>query len=971
MKTVRNLLVFLMILAAIPCAALLGQDQDDNNIIHKVQPGDTLGKLAEKYLGDAKFWHELVLFNDLEPNMGQNDQPVREVLLVPGRVRNKAMASLDRARTVREQALAAKADEYAKDAYRTAEEAFLSADRAFGNTDYVKARGFADVSEKQFIDAIAMADRNAVVPVAVDLATVFGDVKVQAGNARDWVAVTPETRLAPGDRIQTGQKSGAILVFRDRSKLKVREQAAVALKTYSNDRRTNKTIIEVSVNAGTIDGEVNEQRIKDSTFVLESRGNTISVGGVRFYMVNRINGEVGLAVFDGEATASIGGKEPLPVKANKGLVIAADGKLKVSQGLLAAPVLNMPKNNSTSLNQRPELEWLKALGVTQYRVEVSDDISFAHLIDDIITDRLGTAPSILDVGKYFWRVSAVDQNGLVGPPGETWVFLVSRNLDLVIRPSDSLLLKGGMPFATVQHQFNVFPAQQEHSVDWIEVSVDDGGFKRLDGPIQFNREGPHSIRYRAVDVRNERQPLEEYKAIIDDTRPVVQIGADKEVVVRNDNRYAPLERTYMAVATDELAGIRCILVKQDDGEFRDFTPEKARDMGLAKVVSKKMNFAIDGLHTIRVKAQDIAGNWSEENELKINVDKTPPVVKIRPAEAVVPGKDIVFVSGKCTYYFDATDDISGVSKVLTSVDGADYQPVGEFLAPLAAGRHVIQFKGIDLVGNESGVASYALEVDNLPPQTRWRSEPALVKSRGQLYGSLGFFLKFVGEDNLSGIQGVSVDVNDEMLPGVDQSPDGSMKFTKEGLYRIAYFSTDKVRNAEEAKELAFTIDGTPPALDLSIEGPKHEGMARLFVSAKTSIHINAKDEDSGVNRVEVSENGKPFTQYQGPLTGLPQGMSQLTYRGIDNVGNTSDKEDIRITVDNTPPTVWIEKRKDGTWAIQAIDDMAGVHELFAKVDNGELNRFKDQSVLPAGKTVQFWGVDNVGNKSESVQKNLD
>jgi len=939
--------------------------------VHIVQPGDTLHKLAAKFLGDKKYWKELVIFNDLPENIGPNEVPAVDRILIPGPERTKALDKLEQARTARKQAKQAQANKFSKTEYAEAERSFNQAENAFIKTNYVKSGGHANIAEKQFKESISIADRRAVVSREVTLGILYGTVHVQSTRDGKWEQAAEKAPMAPGVRIRTGEQSGALLLFRDRSLLKLRQQSELTLKTYSNDLRTDKVTVEILCNTGTVDGYI-KSMLKDSSFTIKTRSSSFNLDDVTFYLGCRVSGDIIFSVHEGEANVTTGGVKTLRVKNSRGIHIDTEGNASPSQALLAAPKLKSPKNNGISFVQKPVLEWHRALGVSKYRVEVSKDVSFSRLIDDIYTANLNAATSILDVGKLFWRVSSIDQNGLVGPPAEAWTFFIQRNLELTLKPNEPLLEKEGIPYANQNHQFRILPVQQENSVDWIEVSIDDGVFKRLQGPIQLQREGKHTIKYRAVDIRGERQVLEQYSVLIDNTPPVVHIAADKSPFKKDDDFYCPVKRVFMAVAEDGLSGIRNILIKVDDEEFRDFTPKSLREKGVVKVTSERLRFKNSGRHVIAAKAQDLAGNWTEEKKLKIFVDNTPPQITIRPTGVVEQAGKNVYVSGTCSFTFEVDDDLSGAEDfVLVRMDGGEFKKVQKKLDPLQGGPHSIGYKGVDNVGNISEEKIYSFQVDALPPETNVAMRPQLVQHKGKFYGPKGLALKFIPSDNLSGVKSVEVDINDKMLPGVVQNKDGSMKCVKEGVYTITYFSSDKVDNREDVKQVVFTIDGTPPEVNASIDGPKHQAMAKLFISAKSSVHIDAKDNIAGVNRIEISKNGGPFIQYRGALRGLPEEAMQLTFRAVDNVGNVSEIQSKRITVDNTPPKVWIEKRKDESCVIQALEELSGVHQIYARIDNGELKRYQDGDVLPQGKKVEFWAKDNVGNESEHKEERLD
>ena len=941
-------------------------------IVHKVQPGDTLHKLAAKYFGDRKYWKELVIFNDLSENIGPNEVPAVDRILIPGEERNKALERIEKALKTKKQAKQAQANKFSKVEYADAERSLNQSENAFKKTNYVKAGGFADIAEKKFKESINIADREAVVSRKVGMNIISGTISIQKGDEKKWKKAEDKTAMVPGDRIRTGEKSGVTLLFRDRSVLKLREQSEVMLRTYANDLRTEKITVEILCKGGIVDGSIKPLMVRDSSFTIKTGSSSFNLEDVVFYLSCRISGRITFSVYEGEANVTTGGVKTVSVRNGRGLYIDEDGNAGPTQALLAAPKLKSPKNNGTSFVQKPVLEWHRALGVPRYRVEVSQDVSFSKLIDDAYTGSLSFTTSILDVGKLFWRVSSIDQSGLVGPPGEPWTFFIKRNLNLTLKPNDNLLEKEGLPFANQNHRFRILPSQQENSVDWIEVSVDEGIFKRLQGPIQLQREGKHVIKYRAVDIRGERQRLEQYAVWIDNTQPVIHIAADRNPFKRNDTFYCPAARVFMVVAEDSRAGIRNILLKVDDQEFRDFTPDKYREKGKTKVVSERLRFKNSGLHVISAKAQDLAGNWSDEKKLKVFVDNTPPQITIRPTGTVEQAGKKTYVSGTCSFSFDVKDDLSGSRDyVLVSVDGRDFQQVKKVLKPLTGGNHVIRYKGVDNVGNVSEEKTFSVQVDALPPETKIAMKPRLVQYKGKFYAPKGIKITFLPSDNLSGIKNVDVDINDEMLPGVVQDKDGSMKFVKEGTYTVTYFSTDKVENREDTKQSVFTVDGTPPEIAASVDGPKHQAMAKMFVSPKSSVHIDAKDEVAGVHKIEISKNGGPFIGYRGALTGLPEESMALTYRAVDNVGNISEKKTIRITVDATAPKVWIEKRKDGSYVIQALDGLSGVHQIYARVDKGELKRYQDKDVLPQGDSAVFWAKDNVGNEAEHKEERLD
>jgi len=115
-----------------------------------------------------------------------------------------------------------------------------------------------------------------------------------------------------------------------------------------------------------------------------------------------------------------------------------------------------------------------------------------------------------------------------------------------------------------------------------------------------------------------------------------------------------------------------------------------------------------GTHRISYYAIDFAGNKSREIEMEINVDGTPPDVKI-----IVEGKiDKGYVYEDYYYRITATDNESGVKEIKVKIDDGDWvsyeadEVREQFLLGLSSGVHHIYFYAIDNVGNESNISTY-------------------------------------------------------------------------------------------------------------------------------------------------------------------------------------------------------------------------------------------------------------------------
>ncbi|MFW6138472.1 MAG: OmpL47-type beta-barrel domain-containing protein [Spirochaetota bacterium] len=151
-------------------------------------------------------------------------------------------------------------------------------------------------------------------------------------------------------------------------------------------------------------------------------------------------------------------------------------------------------------------------------------------------------------------------------------------------------------------------------VDTIYVSLDEGPFIAYTGPVNIPDEGFHSAEAYAVDNVGNKTPVYELSGYVDNTPPQVSIAASREFVVVNGQKYTTSNNQYSLEYSDEIAGVRDVLVSLDGSDFVVYT-------GPFKVQTQ-------GRHTIRAKAVDRLGNVSPESELSFFVDITPPEAKM-------------------------------------------------------------------------------------------------------------------------------------------------------------------------------------------------------------------------------------------------------------------------------------------------------------------------------------------------------
>ncbi|MBI5021931.1 MAG: choice-of-anchor D domain-containing protein [Ignavibacteriales bacterium] len=99
-----------------------------------------------------------------------------------------------------------------------------------------------------------------------------------------------------------------------------------------------------------------------------------------------------------------------------------------------APILSAPANNSNNVSINPLMQWNFAAGATNYRLQISSDVSFTNLIlDDSTLSATSKQISNLNyLSSYYWRANVRNTAG-TSQWSETWSF-VTDSEKIVIPP---------------------------------------------------------------------------------------------------------------------------------------------------------------------------------------------------------------------------------------------------------------------------------------------------------------------------------------------------------------------------------------------------------------------------------------------------------------------------------------------------------------------------------------------------------
>jgi hypothetical protein len=305
----------------------------------------------------------------------------------------------------------------------------------------------------------------------------------------------------------------------------------------------------------------------------------------------------------------------------------------------------------------------------------------------------------------------------------------------------------------------------------------------------------------------------------------------------------------------------------------------------------------DGVHPVRFKAMDKAGNSSITIET-IKVDATAPSLSF--TRDGTPGNFDWYISPVVTSIL-AGDDMSGIANVQYNQNNTGWEDGVSFKS--SEGVNSIDVKVSDAAGNVS-TDTLQIKVDTIAPSTSF----LVVGTPGRL----GWYISntttnFTPDDRTSGIDHVEYSQN-----GEDWRM-GSTVESRDGINSISMRVYDRAGNVS-ADTLDVKVDtGRPSSAFVS----PSNGSANNLVRGVYPISGSSTDTLSGVSEAELSFDGsKTWTAlglvggkwtYDLNSTALADGVYRVVIRTTDLAGNVDTLETstayIHLIINNDPPDI--------------------------------------------------------------------
>jgi hypothetical protein len=430
-------------------------------------------------------------------------------------------------------------------------------------------------------------------------------------------------------------------------------------------------------------------------------------------------------------------------------------------------------------------------------------------------------------------------------------------------------------------------------------------------PITISDIGVHDFQTRVVDNSGNDSGWRSEQLRID---PVDPTDTSTPATSPNAAGWYNAATSYDVSATDITSGVDHVEWQLDGGLTQ--SGPSGSDVPIAG----------DGVHTLRTRAVDAAGNVSDWIDRTVRVDTVTPTDTTSIASGWHTAAVAIGVTG--------SDAHSGIAEVTWRVNGGAPTTTTSFPAGFSLsteGVNTVETRVRDAAGHQTGWKSHTVRVDTTAPTNQ---TPV---SDGEWTTADYHVLVVAADSGGSGLAEVQWRIDGGPW---DSGPSGSQaNVVGTGDHTLETRGIDVAGNASVPRVDNVRIDRTAPT-NTTAAAPSSP-----ILGTQYTVPVTGTDTPSGVDRVEWRVDGGAI--HSGPsgtqATVTGHGEHVLETRVLDEAGNDSTwrSEDVEIdavTGDATPPTD-TTTTAPSTWrptaiavTVAATDAGSGVKELQWRID---------------------------------------
>ena len=517
-------------------------------------------------------------------------------------------------------------------------------------------------------------------------------------------------------------------------------------------------------------------------------------------------------------------------------------------------------------------------GQVDLAATASDDIGVAKvefLVDDQVVGTDTGAPytttidsTTLADGPHTVRSRATDTSNNVAL-GDPITITVDNGAPTValLTPAAGALVHGSAALAAV--------ATDSGGVDHVDFLVDDQvAATDAFGPYSANidtttlADGPHAIRARAVDRAGHVTLGDPVTVTVDNTGPTAGLTAP----VANATLSGSADLTATASDANGVDHVEFLIDDQVAGT-------DASDPYAATVDTTTLT---DGAHSVRVRAQDAAGNVTTGPVVAVTVRNAPAVALTAPAAAALLRGSVPLAA---TASASAVRVEFLVDGAVVATDTTDPYTATLDTTTLTDGAHALRARAVDGADRATLGDPVSVTVDNTGPTTALTAPAA----NATLAGMAGFTATAT---DASGIDHVDFLVDDQVV-GTDATAPYAATFNTttlpDGPHTVRVRAQDTAGNVTTAPTVPVTIRNAVPAPTVAQTAPAAGAVLRGSVTLSATASGNpavARVEFLVDGAVVATDTTSPYSVSWNTAS-RPDGAHALQARAVNTAGTAA------------------------------------------------------------------------------------
>ncbi|MBP7654826.1 FecR domain-containing protein, partial [Candidatus Dependentiae bacterium] len=270
------------------------------------------------------------------------------------------------------------------------------------------------------------------------LESVSGDVLFRRNPMDAWNKATEKDSFPEGVEFKTQNKSRALVKTKDEDIIILRDNTEINFQRPDVSKKSAKSL---KLSSGVLDIKVMKKlnnKTKEATFEVKTPIGVVGVRGTKFiFDYDTETQKNKLSVNEGLVKNSASGKT-VEVAEGFGSITEKGSTPSAPIALPRQPELLFPKAGYLTNKNEINLEWSKISEAYTYKIELAYDTFFTKLEASAFIPKGGShltketvKTNEIPDGKFYWRVTALDANGLEGQPSAFESFNISRTIPIL------------------------------------------------------------------------------------------------------------------------------------------------------------------------------------------------------------------------------------------------------------------------------------------------------------------------------------------------------------------------------------------------------------------------------------------------------------------------------------------------------------------------------------------------------------